>query len=149
MLAPAFYKHEINQSSLFYFRNRGERHQTDQFGVITKEKNSDDAWSNKQDDLLCKACKNKISANSEKIPINGRHQHTFANPNGIIFDIGCFKTAPGCRNTGVFTAEFSWFSGFKWQISVCSSCFTHLGWLFVSLENQFYGLILERLAESR
>lgn len=147
MPAPAFHKHEINQPSFFYFRSIGERHQAGRPGAITQKKISDTTVRHEGDDLLCKACKNKVSAHSEKITINGGHRHTFANPNGIVFDIGCFKTAPGCRSIGVFTAEFSWFSGYRWQISECRFCLTHLGWLFVSSKNQFYGLILERLAE--
>ncbi|MBC2716851.1 MAG: hypothetical protein HF978_16225 [Desulfobacteraceae bacterium] len=103
----------------------------------------------KKEFVLCRACKHKITTHQEIISVNGSHQHTFANPNGVIFDIGCYKTAPGCINTGPFTDEFSWFKGYMWRVSICASCLAHLGWLFLSAKNDlFSGLIIDRLIDS-
>ncbi len=80
--------------------------------------------------------------------VEGKHMHVFSNPEGIVFQIGCFSSADGCVNRGVPTTEFTWFTGFSWRFSFCSNCYIHLGWFYQSkgVEN-FYGLILDRLAE--
>jgi len=117
--------------------------------TIFQEKDQDEKEEFKRDFILCKACNNKITYSKEKINVSGLHHHTFANPSGIIYDIGCYKTAPGCLRTGPFTDEFSWFKGYMWRVSICASCLAHLGWLFLSSnKNSFYGLIVDRLIES-
>ncbi|MFP4193859.1 MAG: cereblon family protein [Desulfobacterales bacterium] len=99
--------------------------------------------------LLCRQCLALITSTSERIDIEGAHQHTFANPHGIVFEIGCFRNAWGCGAVGSPTNEFTWFAGYFWQVAVCASCLTHIGWQFTSPEaSGFYGLILERLMES-
>ncbi|MCU0597708.1 MAG: cereblon family protein [Desulfobacterales bacterium] len=100
--------------------------------------------------MLCRQCLQVITHRSLKIIIHGTHEHTFANPYGIVYEIGCFQSASGCGYVGSPTDEFSWFRGFKWQVAVCASCLTHLGWLFTSSGiDSFIGLILERLEETR
>lgn len=99
--------------------------------------------------LLCRHCLQVITRASEQIVVAGAHRHTFANPRGIVFEIGCFRTAIGCGYVGLPTDEFSWFAGFTWRVAVCSACLTHLGWLFTaSGDKRFNGLILDRLLEA-
>lgn len=98
--------------------------------------------------LICKRCGHKITTHNAAITVGNSHQHTFANPAGLLFEIGCFQSAPGCLNTGPFTDEFSWFKGYKWRISICESCHTHIGWMFGSATHIFFGLILDRLTDS-
>lgn len=97
--------------------------------------------------IVCRQCNYIITKPEERIQVNGSHQHTFANPNGLIFEIGCFQTAKGCGYTGQATEEYTWFSGYSWRIAVCGKCLTHLGWLFSSSmgSSRFYGLILNKL----
>ncbi|MGD2269364.1 MAG: cereblon family protein [Desulfobacterales bacterium] len=110
----------------------------------TEEKAADDDRY-----ILCRQCGQVITHRAERIEMAGSHRHTFANPHGIVYEIGCFRSARGCGYTGPTTDEFSWFKGFYWRIAVCRSCLTHLGWLFTSTGNvQFNGLILDRLIES-
>jgi len=107
----------------------------------TKEKNLNNA-----EILLCRQCRQVITSPEERIAVQGAHQHTFANPNGIVYQIECFKSAIGCEYTGQFSAEWSWFKDFLWRIAVCRNCFTHLGWLFAStVKDSFTGLIADRL----
>ncbi len=109
----------------------------------TKEKESDDKKY-----VLCSQCLQHITSIAEKITIHGNHYHTFANPQGIIFSLGCFRSAPGCGYTGSSTYEWSWFSGYRWRIALCSKCLTHLGWLFESHNGErFNGLILDRILQ--
>jgi hypothetical protein len=103
----------------------------------------------KESYLLCQQCRQIITSISEMIEVSGCHQHTFANPEGIIFEIGCFKKAWGCGYVGPATEEFTWFKGFHWKVAVCSHCLIYLGWLYIASGNEsFHGLILDRLVRS-
>ena len=98
--------------------------------------------------ILCRRCGYVITRASERISVQGAFQHSFANPHGLVFYIGCFSTAEGCAYTGPFSNEFTWFRGYSWRIAVCGSCLLHLGWLFVSAAgSSFNGLILDQLID--
>ena len=100
--------------------------------------------------IRCKSCGNTITTVDAVIPVCGQHRHTFKNPAGIYYEIGCFSAAKGCFNMGEPTLEFTWFPGYTWCYSVCSKCFAHMGWFYKSGgDNSFYGLILNRLARSQ
>ena len=99
--------------------------------------------------LLCADCRHVITRPSERAEIQGGHKHTFANPYGVFFEIGCFRLAPGCAHAGPLTTEFTWFRGYAWQIAVCGACATHLGWRFLSDSGgNFHGIVLDRLVLS-
>jgi hypothetical protein len=103
--------------------------------------------SDRGEPIICRQCRQGITNQADRIAVQGSHQHTVANPHGIIFQIGCFQSAPGCGYAGPLTAEWSWFKGFSWKIAVCGFCLIQLGWLFVSSGGEsFNGLILNRLA---
>lgn len=110
------------------------------------EQQSKEALSH-QRALLCARCHHPITTNGRAISINGHHRHTFPNPLGLVFEIRCFEAAPGCRNHGTPTAEFSWFLGYLWQYALCSRCHTHLGWRFLGNSDSFFGLIETSLVE--
>ncbi len=110
--------------------------------ISNKEKNR------KKDLIICKACKNIITEPENKIQINGQFSHTFQNPAGAIFNIGCFSVTQGCLDVSEKTAEFSWFPGFNWVIVVCSNCYTHMGWHYSMNGSGFYGLILDKIVEN-
>lgn len=97
--------------------------------------------------IICRNCGSGITSLDAMIAVHGRHAHTFRNPAGFTFRIGCFFTAPGCSVTGKPTSLHSWFAGFTWQVAYCSRCRLHLGWHYDSTEDSFFGLILDRLAE--
>jgi hypothetical protein len=99
--------------------------------------------------ILCRLCGNRITLTGEKISVLDAHRHTFANPHGYVFRIGCFRTAPGCRPASKGSTDFSWFAGYAWRIQVCGNCSAHLGWDFRSEEHGFHGLILERIVEEQ
>jgi hypothetical protein len=98
--------------------------------------------------ILCKFCGNHITSPKEIIEIGDNHSHTFSNPAGKTFIIGCFLTAIGCLNYGDSTTEYTWFPGFNWCYALCSGCHSHIGWFYKSNKNSFYGLILNSLAEN-
>jgi len=98
--------------------------------------------------ICCRQCHQVISSNGNRISRDGGHEHTFANPNGQVFNIACFRLVTGCAYAGSYSHEFTWFKGYQWRIVICSMCLTHLGWLFVSgSADSFHGLILDRLIE--
>ena len=100
--------------------------------------------------LLCRQCLSVITRQSEQVEVGGFFRHTFANPHGIVFEIGCFRSAVGCGYTGLPTNEFTWFGGYYWQVAVCAACLTHMGWRFTATDKfSFFGLILDRLLASR
>ena len=96
--------------------------------------------------IRCRSCGHGIADPDDRIAVDGAHIHTFANPHGIVFEIGCFSLADGCTVAGRFTDDFSWFRGFQWRLCACSACLTHLGWEYASTGGSgFFGLILDNL----
>ena len=99
--------------------------------------------------LVCRQCGKHITEANRRISVDGSHRHTFANPHGQVYDIGCFESAVGCIGIGPASNEFTWFEGYSWQVVICAGCMTHLGWFFHSPgRHHFYGLILDRLVSS-
>ncbi|QDG52681.1 hypothetical protein FIV42_18625 [Persicimonas caeni] len=96
--------------------------------------------------LNCAACGQEVTHTKHRTSVGGQFAHTCVNPAGILFEIGCFKEADGCREIGPESDDFSWFDGYVWQVAICTNCKTHLGWRFWSSDNEFYGLILNRLS---
>jgi len=113
-----------------------------------KKSTRDRTTSKKKRALVCKACGHTITSNSERISINGQHAHTRINPSGFEYTFDCFREAPGCRQLGTPSFEYTWFAGHTWQIAVCAGCGEHLGWLFRN-GSVFYGLIEDRLTEKQ
>lgn len=97
--------------------------------------------------LVCGFCRALVTSRASAIEMSGSHVHSFVNPHGVEFRIGCFADAPGCLGRGEESSYWTWFPGFTWQIALCGHCSEHLGWLFRSPDARFYGLILDRLAE--
>ena len=108
-------------------------------GVITE-----DEAENPGDPLRCRACGATITQRNQQIAVSGKHFHTFFNPAGIVYELGCFRRAPGCRVAGSPSSEFTWFAGYLWRYALCRGCATHLGWYFQG-EVPFFGLIVNRL----
>jgi hypothetical protein len=98
--------------------------------------------------IRCAQCGHAVTSPRERIEVQGMHRHTFFNPYGIIFEIGCFRAAPGCGYAGPATEEFSWFPGYSWKVAVCNACLAHLGWQYSAPDREsFHGLVLDNLIE--
>ena len=139
-----FYETIKTEKSLMYaFRNGGRPGDENTPLVrlkIEKKAGEDGA-------LFCKSCSNRITHRDQTISVSGSHTHTFFNPDGIVFELGCFRNAPGCLPTGEVTSQFTWFSGHAWCFALCRVCGVHLGWHYEMGESVFFGLILARLRE--
>jgi len=98
--------------------------------------------------LYCVHCRHRITHEDERIAVQGGSEHTFTNPHGLVFRIGCFQNAAGCTPIGMPTPEHTWFAGYTWRIALCEHCQTHLGWWFDRPTDRFCGLIVDRLSAS-
>lgn len=101
----------------------------------------------KERKLVCAGCRYPVTDAGERCERAGAHEHRFTNPLGVVYDVGCFRAAPGCAPFGTPTGEHTWFPGFAWRVGLCAGCGEHLGWRFDGSGERFYGLILDRLAE--
>jgi hypothetical protein len=101
-----------------------------------------------EQNLYCFICGQVVTRIRQRIRVDGAHKHTFTNPGGHRFEIGCFRAAVGCKQVGEFTDFYSWFDGYTWSYAMCSSCRVHLGWVYRG-EDSFFGLVLDRLLTSR
>ena len=99
-----------------------------------------------EESVLCGECGHEVTSREHETSMDGGFEHSFANPSGIVFQIGCYEEAPGVGAAGEETAEFTWFDGYTWQVVLCRSCMSHLGWKYWSSDHTFYGLILTRLS---
>jgi len=98
--------------------------------------------------IICRECGNPVTAPDFVITVSNHHKHTFINPAGITYRIGCFSSAEGCIVYGEPVIDHTWFSGFAWNYAICSNCGVHLGWYFQSKDESFFGLILDLLADA-
>lgn len=136
---------DINANTAYALRTDEER----KGGELPASKAHTDREPEKTErHIVCRQCGQKLTRPSERTAVNGSHSHTFANPSGLVFEIGCFRMARGCSFIGPPSLEFPWFAGYSWQIAICSTCQAHLGWLFTGQQShQFFGFILDRLKE--
>jgi hypothetical protein len=95
--------------------------------------------------IRCASCRHVVTSSDAAIEVDGAHEHVHTNPAGFVFEIGCFRDAPGCAAEGPASEEWSWFPGYAWQVGLCVGCGVHLGWVFVLAAGRFYGLIVDRL----
>jgi hypothetical protein len=111
---------------------------------------ADDPRTRERDDraVVCDGCGHAVSSTAARIDVAGRHEHRCVNPHGFVFRIGCYREAPGMARRGLAVAEHSWFSGYAWQIALCSRCSAHLGWAFSGASPSFYALIVDRVHEA-
>ncbi len=93
------------------------------------------------------SCQHAITTTAARIEVGGAHVHSFVNPDGDRFRIGCFANAGALLCVGPSSLEWTWFAGFSWQAEVCAGCRMHLGWLYRAGANRFHGLILDALVE--
>lgn len=97
--------------------------------------------------LGCAICRSPITTTAAAIEVSGSHAHTFTNPDGESFRIGCFSEAHGIAPFGPRSDYWTWFPGYSWQAELCGHCREQLGWFYRSSDGRFHGLILDSLIE--
>lgn len=128
--------------ALLFFDPQAEKKRGEQVKALPDKK------PKKEKRLFCAACRHPVTHQDERIPVQGGHEHTFTNPHGITYHIGCFREAGGCAATGEATMEYTWFRGYAWRIALCAHCRAHLGWRFQAEGEYFHGLIVNRLTSA-
>jgi hypothetical protein len=131
----------VTANNIFCLRGNGQ----DRDSLIGTADQREESGGGPPDSLYCRACGGLVTDGDQQISVNGSHAHTFFNPAGIVYELGCFRNAPGCSVVGEATMEFTWFANHSWRFGLCLLCDTHLGWLYETAEQTFYGLILTRL----
>lgn len=131
----------------YRLRAPGDRRERETLRSVRNEEHERAGPNDEDEQVLCRQCLNVITGVAERIERQGAHEHCFANPDGILFHLGCFGNAPGCGSIGEATEEWSWFRGYAWQAVLCRQCLTHVGWMYLatSATERFYGLILGHL----
>ncbi len=102
------------------------------------------------DDLgewLCVWCHNRVAHERDRFTCDGKDEFTFANPQGVRFEIITFSEIRGCRRAGDPILEYSWFPGHAWSYCTCGECGQHLGWYYTG-KNDFVGLIKDRIVRA-
>jgi hypothetical protein len=99
--------------------------------------------------IVCARCGGFVTESRARSSVNGAHEHTFINPAGVIFRVGCFSEAPGVRPAGEESSHWTWFAGFAWQVALCRSCAEHVGWNYRNADSRFVALIADRIVERR
>lgn len=100
------------------------------------------------DAIYCAGCGELVTRGRWRVSRREAHEHTVFNPAGRLFDIVCFKEAPGAVPQGAASGDFTWFPGYLWTISICRGCGIHIGWHFERTDF-FFGLIKPRLVNHR
>ena len=137
----------IGTGDIYFLREPPDEPGTDG-DIAILEKEAEEPTAEEEEYILCRQCRQAITRPADRLSIQGSHRHTFANPHGIVFDIGCFRNVIGCGYAGAASNEFTWFAGYSWRVCYCVMCLTHLGWIFSSQGGDFFhGLILDKLIE--
>ena len=97
--------------------------------------------------LVCSVCRARITDEAHAVERGGAHEHTFANPHGIVHRVRCFAAASGLAAVGAEEDAFTWFPGYTWQIADCAACRVHIGWIYRCAGDTFFGLVADRLVE--
>jgi len=97
--------------------------------------------------IRCAACGYVVTDRAQRFAVNGHARHAFVNPAGLVFEIACFRAAPGCCRAGKATGNWTWFPGYAWRLALCARCGEHLGWAYQGEAGAFFGLIVDRLRE--
>lgn len=118
-------------------------------GPVLEDKDSSELDESGRSALLCRTCGQPVTRLRDRIAVGGKHVHALFNPAGILFEVGCFGQAPGCRFEGEFTHAFTWFAGYAWRFAMCRRCAAHLGWEYRGADGGFAGLIMAELRESQ
>ena len=101
--------------------------------------------------VRCARCGHALTAEKERLDVDGSHAHTFVNPWGIVFHIAMFRAVDGAFVAGEPEKHASWFEGTVWRFAHCAQCAGHVGWHYVRVDEPgagatFFGLIEDCIA---
>ncbi len=105
-----------------------------------------------QEPLRCSTCRAEVGDPEAAFSPDGEPvERVFFNPAGHVMRVLLLGAARNLLGRGARSDEFTWFAGMSWQIVVCSSCKTQLGWHFEALPDvearSFWALLVQRLEQ--
>ena len=110
---------------------------------------SDDSTTESDPTVRCAGCRTAVARTDAIIRV-GDGPTVFTNPMGFVYDLVLFGRARAMHVHGPPTTEFTWFTGYAWQVATCATCHRHLGWRFSATDDatpaSFWGLLRDRLA---
>ncbi|MFO0727546.1 MAG: cereblon family protein [Myxococcota bacterium] len=102
--------------------------------------------------LRCRQCAAVISRPTEIFRMRSEAMvQVFPNPLGMLREIITVRAAWGLEIHGPPTTEFTWFEGYAWEIALCASCRTQVGWRYQAVQAsalpEFFGLLTRAVVE--
>lgn len=103
--------------------------------------------------VRCKTCKTAIAKRSDMLVMSSEGPlGAYVNPHGCVHEILTLNKANGLALYGRAETEYSWFPGYAWTVASCSTCETHMGWLFTATKKKlkpksFWGIRSSQVAE--
>ena len=128
---------------------------TQEDALAPHDKKLEDSSPNLKEDysIVCTHCETTITKSRYIFAFdNEQTTRVFANPAGALFEIVTITDAENVKTPQTPSTEFTWFSGYSWQICFCAQCSSQLGWFFNNvgtpqLIDSFYAFILSEIKE--
>lgn len=84
--------------------------------------------------MCCDRCGRQLAEESDRIEVQGTHEHRIRNRSGVEYDVGLYGLTPGAVLEGLPEKEGSWFEGTAWQVLVCPGCDQQVGWSYLWMD---------------
>jgi hypothetical protein len=134
-----------------FLRGERDRKTADEGAAPVRERASEGGSGARR--YRCRACGVLLAHAADEISIGGGTRHERVNPAGLVCRFVTLRRCASVQGVGGLVSDFTWFAGYAWQIVVCASCATHLGWRYGATDGgtpaSFYGLLLDKLLEER
>ncbi|PIA42730.1 hypothetical protein AQUCO_02000293v1 [Aquilegia coerulea] len=105
------------------------------------------------DRVRCKTCQTIIAKRSDMLVMSSDGPlGAFVNPHGYVHEIMTLYKANGLALIGNPDKQYSWFPGYAWTITICTTCESQLGWLFTATKRKlkprsFWGIRSSQVAD--
>ncbi|KAJ8773648.1 hypothetical protein K2173_005894 [Erythroxylum novogranatense] len=103
--------------------------------------------------IRCKICQTVLARRSDMLTMSVEGPlNAYVNKYGSVHEIITLYKANGLALEGRAFTEYSWFPGYAWTIAYCSTCETHMGWLFTATKKlkpkSFWAIRSSQLADN-
>lgn len=104
--------------------------------------------------VRCKHCQTVIGKRSDMLVMSSDGPlGAYVNPGGYVHEVITLHETNGLALSGSPVKEYSWFPGYAWTITNCSTCERQMGWLFTATNKQlrprsFWGIRCSQVADN-
>lgn len=105
------------------------------------------------DRVRCKTCQTVIARRSDMLVMSSDGPlGAYVNPHGFVHELMTLLAANDLILVGHPVKKYSWFPGYAWTITYCSTCETQMGWLFTATSKalkprSFWGIRTSQVAD--